>query len=774
MKLIYVFPLFAWLLFQCQVKESMIPKPSSPQSTVAAIGNVSARSAATTFFVNTNGNDSGNGTAANPWKTLKYAVSKTPANQDYTIQLSAGTFIEDGLVEVPLGVNIIGAGIDQTIIKASTAFYYYPAAPSYSTDKFLISLNEANQLPGNQTLSGFTIDGDGKKLHGGIYVRHRNNVTIDAVKVVNTNFMGIWLWDVQRSTLSNSQLVNASWGSDSYCVGALSLGNLDQVEISNLTVDENTGYGIKAIGPSGINNIFNTSIHDSHVSVSPTGLWNSGTAPNIAIELWQINLVGCQIYNTYVDNTISLVNSNAIPSTGIQTIRVHHNTLDMDTRAHGAGYGLELTLHDAEVDHNYFLKGNYGIANWSNPMKNWNIHHNTFYAIQNIYPGEVVRSQWSGLHNVKVYNNTIEFASTKTMNVVGVYGGASDNVDIKNNLFMDNNTAYSYYPNQLVHAENGATVNTLTVMNNSFSRLPIGTMAGTYASNLTSDPLITQTGARPDPYYMPKPGSPLIDAGLNVGYPFSGSAPEIGALEVTGATSALPVVTLTSPSNNSTFALGASVTLTATVSYNSGSITKVEFFNGTTKLGEDLTAPYSLPWTAASGALTAKATDSNGATATSNPVTVTIGASISVLMTLDSDRAVLSGKMTQGYDPQAKGGSFFYVAPGNGKNYVIPPPGSAAFNFQLPKAANYMIWAKIKSPASSNNFSYVYNGNGKWFAWSAGTNRSWAWVKITDSGTTALFPFVQGTNQFQIAWLNENIQIDQVVITNDLNYVAQG
>jgi len=25
-------------------------------------------------------------------------------------------------------------------------------------------------------------------------------------------------------------------------------------------------------------------------------------------------------------------------------------------------YGLELTIHDAEVDHNYFLKGNYGIG----------------------------------------------------------------------------------------------------------------------------------------------------------------------------------------------------------------------------------------------------------------------------------------------------------------------------------------------------------------------------------------------------------------------------
>jgi hypothetical protein len=235
-----------------------------------------------------------------------------------------------------------------------------------------------------------------------------------------------------------------------------------------------------------------------------------------------------------------------------------------------------------------------------------------------------------------------------------------------------------------------------------------------------------------------------------------------------------PIVSLTSPANNSTFVLGVSVTLTATASDNDGSITKVEFFNGTTKLGEDLTSPYSLPWTAAAGVISAKATDNAGAITTSNSATVTLSGSTSTTLTLDSYAAVLSGKMTQGYDVQAMGGSYFYVAPGNGTNYAIPPPGTAAFNFQVTKTDNYVIWAKVKSPTSSNQYSYVYNGKGKWFAWSAGTNTSWTWVRITDSGATALFPFVQGTNQFQIAWLNENMQIDQVVITNDLNYIAQG
>jgi len=129
---------------------------------------------------------------------------------------------------------------------------------------------------------------------------------------------------------------------------------------------------------------------------------------------------------------MSLVNSPGT-STGIQTIRVHDNTFDMQNAGQWRWLRIGAYHSRCEVDHNYFLKGNYGIANWDNPQQNWNIHHNTFYALSSIYPGEVVRSQWSGLHNVKLYNNTIEFTGANTMNVVGVYGGSSDNIDIKNN-----------------------------------------------------------------------------------------------------------------------------------------------------------------------------------------------------------------------------------------------------------------------------------------------------------------------------------------------------
>ncbi len=485
-----------------------------------------------TYFVSTTGSDANNGSSGSPWRTLRYAVSRVGANAGHTIKLAAGTYVESGLIEVPLGVSIEGAGKDQTILKAASSFHYYPTSPAYATDKFLISLNAGGYSAGRQVLKNFTIDGDGKKLHGGIYIHYRTNVNLENVKVQYTNFTGIWLWDMKDSGLKGVSTLNCSWASSGWQSGAINVGNLERVEFDQVNVNESVGYGIKAIGPNGFNNFRQFVIHDSRVSVHPVGTWNGGSAPNIAIELWQSQLVACQIYNTYVDNTISLVNSNGPAATGVQSIRVYNNTFDMETRSNGTGYGLELSIHDAEIDHNYFLKGQQGIANWDNAFSNWNIHHNIFYGIQGTYPGEIVRSQRSGLHNVKLYNNTIEFTGTRTANVVGVYGGTSNNVDIKNNLIINSNTSYSYYPNKLVHQEGGAVINNLQVGTNLLQNLSLGGLLGSIINNLLVDPRISKSGVRPTPYYVPSSGSPLIDGGVNVGLPFAGSKPDIGAFEV--------------------------------------------------------------------------------------------------------------------------------------------------------------------------------------------------------------------------------------------------
>ena len=89
-----------------------------------------------------------------------------------------------------------------------------------------------------------------------------------------------------------------------------------------------------------------------------------------------------------------------------------------------------------------------------------------------------------------------------------------------------------------------------------------------------------------------------------------------------------PVVSITAPANNAAYAVGATVTLTATATDADGTISKVEFYNGTNVLGSKTTAPYSYTWSSvAEGTytVTAVATDNSGNKTTSAAITIVVG-----------------------------------------------------------------------------------------------------------------------------------------------------
>lgn len=94
-----------------------------------------------------------------------------------------------------------------------------------------------------------------------------------------------------------------------------------------------------------------------------------------------------------------------------------------------------------------------------------------------------------------------------------------------------------------------------------------------------------------------------------------------------GAANQPPTVALTAPAGGASIVTGTPTALTATAADADGTIAKVEFLEGATVLGEDLTAPYAFTWTpSGTGArsLTARATDDDGAVTTSAAVAVTI------------------------------------------------------------------------------------------------------------------------------------------------------
>lgn len=88
-----------------------------------------------------------------------------------------------------------------------------------------------------------------------------------------------------------------------------------------------------------------------------------------------------------------------------------------------------------------------------------------------------------------------------------------------------------------------------------------------------------------------------------------------------------PIVIISSPSKSTAFIAPAAVTIDAAASDPDGAISKVEFFNGTIKLGERTATPYSYSWKeVAKGtySITAVATDNSNAKTVSAPVTVVV------------------------------------------------------------------------------------------------------------------------------------------------------
>lgn len=106
---------------------------------------------------------------------------------------------------------------------------------------------------------------------------------------------------------------------------------------------------------------------------------------------------------------------------------------------------------------------------------------------------------------------------------------------------------------------------------------------------------------------------------------------------------AAPTVIITSPNNGqNTVTAPATITINASTTDDAG-ISKVEFYNGTTLLGSDLTAPFSFSWPGVAKGLytiTAKATDTEAIATTSTAVNITVGNIPTVSITAPAANAV--------------------------------------------------------------------------------------------------------------------------------------
>ena len=144
-----------------------------------------------------------------------------------------------------------------------------------------------------------------------------------------------------------------------------------------------------------------------------------------------------------------------------------------------------------------------------------------------------------------------------------------------------------------------------------------------------------------------KAGVYLQDDGIATAY-FDDLFEEDGSVQ-----NFFPSVNLTSPTSNTNFLPGSDITVTADALDSDGTVTKVDFFaNGSIKLGEATTAPYSVLWSnvdAGNYIVTATAYDNEGGSRTSlgTSITVQIPVGVSGVNLTDLNGAIAVGAEVQ-------------------------------------------------------------------------------------------------------------------------------
>jgi YD repeat-containing protein len=94
-----------------------------------------------------------------------------------------------------------------------------------------------------------------------------------------------------------------------------------------------------------------------------------------------------------------------------------------------------------------------------------------------------------------------------------------------------------------------------------------------------------------------------------------------------------PTVSLSAPTGGATFTAPASITVTASAADSDGTVSRVDFYQGTTSIGSATSGPFTITWSnvaAGNYSLTAKATDDLGAVTTSASVSITVNATGSI------------------------------------------------------------------------------------------------------------------------------------------------
>ncbi len=249
-----------------------------------------------------------------------------------------------------------------------------------------------------------------------------------------------------------------------------------------------------------------------------------------------------------------------------------------------------------------------------------------------------------------------------------------------------------------------------------------------------------------------------------------------------GSSNQPPTCSITSPATGTSYTAPATVTINASASDPDGSITKVEFFQGSTKLGEDSSSPYSFTWSGVPGGsytLTAKATDNSGAATTSSPVYIGVQGPYG-----GSPRAIPGTIQAEDFDEGGQGVAYHDSTSGNsGGSYRtsdvdIEPTSDSGGGFnlgwivtgewleytvQIASAGLYTLDARVASTGSSGSVRFDLDGADISGTMAVPNTGGWqSWTTVTKTGVS----LPAGTHILRMTALGGDFNINWIRLTS--------
>lgn len=240
-------------------------------------------------------------------------------------------------------------------------------------------------------------------------------------------------------------------------------------------------------------------------------------------------------------------------------------------------------------------------------------------------------------------------------------------------------------------------------------------------------------------------------------------------------TNAAPKVKLISPKADTSFIAPVSVNVAADASDEDGSIAKVEFYNGATKLGESLASPFSFNWNATIGSyrLYAIAIDDKGLSTCSD----TLKGLVSVLPDLPGI------VRAENYDIGGEGVGYHDLTPGNKFGYYrnddvdleqctdtnggydlgdFSTGEWVQYTVNVTQTGTYNIDFRIATDMSGSGFSLWVDGNNVTGTINVSNNGGWqTWTTISVPG----IQLTKGIRKLRLVSINQYVNINYMNFT---------